>query len=102
MMSLPTNTSAIGAHGPSSTILPSNSHSRASGHRAMWAMMVLSRLDLPEPGSPPIEQVAVHQGDGHREAVLVDPERDRVVDRIRRPPGTGEGVVGDDAGTVQT
>jgi hypothetical protein len=27
------------------------------------------------------EQVAVHQGDGHGLAVLVDPERDRVIDR---------------------
>ena len=60
-MSLPTNTSATCSHRPSSTSLPSNSHSWTSVQRAAWAMIVFSSAGLAGAGFAAGEQVAVDQ-----------------------------------------
>ena len=71
-MSGPTKCSAEPDHGASSTCLPSMRVSRTAGSRAAAAMKSERAADLPAPGSPPEQHVALGQPDRDRVAVLVD------------------------------
>ena len=51
------NMSALCRQGPSSTCLPSIRTSLQSADSAPWAVIRLSALDLPPPGSPPISML---------------------------------------------
>ena len=58
--------------------------SRTVGSRAAAAMKSERAADLPAPGSPPEQHVALGQPDRDRVPVLVDPESERVPQRAAR------------------